>query len=90
MSFEKNVEQDNVVDGTVLAFETVPGEGAYVTVAGRGEAPTILAMDSTDLKVIAQAVLPRVDGCIAVTGDGDSGGLTQAGMERLPKILGLG
>ncbi|ORL01546.1 hypothetical protein [Prescottella equi] len=89
MSFEKIAEQDNVLDGTVLLFDVVPGEGAYLTVAGRGERPSIVAVDVTDLQTIAAQVLPRVDGRIPVKSDGDCQRVTAAGLERLPKVLGF-
>lgn len=89
MSFEKNAEQDNVLDGTVLLFEVVPGEGAYLTVAGRGGCPSIVAVDVTDLRTIADHVLPRVDGRIPITSEDDCQRVTAAGIQILPKVLGL-
>ncbi|MDI9900568.1 hypothetical protein QM716_11965 [Rhodococcus sp. IEGM 1409] len=89
--FEKNVHQKNVIDGTVLIFEVVPGKGAYVTVKGRdAKRPTIIAFDQTDLEVLAGAVLPRVDGRILVADKEDASRVTRAGVEVLPKLLDLG
>lgn len=89
MTFEKIAEQDNVLDGTVLLFEVVPGEGAYLTVAGRGEHPSIVAVDMTDLRTIADQVLPRVDGRITVKSDDDCQRVTAAGIQIRPKVLGF-
>lgn len=88
-TLEKNAEQDNVIDGTVLVFEALPDQGAYVTVAGRDGEVAIVVLDLTDLKVIANKVLPMVDGRIPVTSYEDSMRVTDAGVVGLTKMLGL-
>lgn len=54
MSFQKRVEQANVLDGTVLIIAEQPSAGAYVTVAGRGDQVYILAFDVEDLATLAR------------------------------------
>ena len=51
--FEEGVDQDNLIDGGPLAYETRPG-GAYVTVMDRQEDPIILALDLEDLECFAE------------------------------------
>lgn len=52
MSFEKIVEQSNVLDGSIYAIVTHP-EGAYVTIAGRGDRVHIIAFDLEDLQYLS-------------------------------------
>ncbi|MFC9764350.1 hypothetical protein [Rhodococcus jostii] len=54
MSFEKDIEQENVLDGTVYIVDERHGDGAYVTVAGRGGRHFILAFDLDDLEYLAE------------------------------------
>ncbi|MFC9765244.1 hypothetical protein [Rhodococcus jostii] len=54
MSFEKDIEQENVLDGTIYLIDERHGDGAYVTVAGRGGHPFILAFGLDDLEYLAE------------------------------------
>jgi hypothetical protein len=47
--------QPNLVDGSVYAYEIVPG-GAYVTVAGNGTTPLILSFDADDIASLRAVV----------------------------------
>lgn len=54
MSFEKIVDQENVLDGTALITQVHPGEGAYITILGRNEQVYIVAFDIEDLEILAE------------------------------------
>lgn len=51
---DKRADQENVLDGTVYVTESIPNEGAYITIAGRGDDIKIVAFDLEDLKLIAE------------------------------------
>ncbi|WP_458317157.1 hypothetical protein [Mycolicibacterium brisbanense] len=55
-AFRKDTEtQSNVLDGTVYCYEPIPGEGVYVTVAGRDGQVYIIAFDMKDLAYLHRA-----------------------------------
>lgn len=55
MSFTKCDDgQTNLLDGTIYLGEVHPGEGVYISVAGRDEQVYIVAFDLDDLKVLAE------------------------------------
>lgn len=77
-----------VLDGTIVAYQPVPQQGSYVTVADRDGTPTIVAFDLTDLAVLQRAMqeaLSAPDG----TDPDDLARITRAGMTLLPDVLGL-
>lgn len=51
---EKRADQENVLDGTIYVTQAIPNEGAYITIAGRGDDIKIVAFDLEDLKLIAE------------------------------------
>ncbi|MFT4088171.1 MAG: hypothetical protein QM658_13680 [Gordonia sp. (in: high G+C Gram-positive bacteria)] len=56
-TFTKNTRgvQHNVLDGTVYAYEPVPGDGVYATIAGRDGQVYIVALDFEDIAVLQHA-----------------------------------
>lgn len=59
---DKQVDQDNVYDGSIYIFQTYPGHGAYITCAGRDDNPIIVAFDMDDLECLANSVFKRATG----------------------------
>lgn len=54
--FSKETDlQENLLDGTVYCYEPVPGEGVYVTIAGRDDQVYIVAFDMADLGYLKRA-----------------------------------
>lgn len=54
--FSKETDlQENLLDGTVYCYEPIPGEGVYVTIAGRDDQVYIVAFDMTDLAHLIHA-----------------------------------
>lgn len=51
---DKRANQENVLDGTIYVTQAVPNEGAYITIAGRGDDIKIVVFDLEDLKLIAE------------------------------------
>lgn len=80
--------QGNLLEGTVVAYQPIPQSGAYVTVAGRAGAPTIIAFDLADLAAIRQAEEAARTAPADVDPD-ELARITKAGMTLLPEVLGL-
>lgn len=51
---DKRADQANVIDGTIYVTQAIPNEGAYITIAGRGDDIKIVAFDLEDLKLITE------------------------------------
>ncbi|BDD84876.1 hypothetical protein TPB0596_46390 [Tsukamurella pulmonis] len=75
-----------VLDGTIVAYQPIPQQGTYVTVAGRSGEPTIIAFDLADLAVLNRAAEASIEAAEGTDPD-DLARITQAGIVLLPEML---
>jgi len=86
-SLKDTAAQSNVLDGTIYAYDPVPGEGVHATIAGRDGQVYIVAFDFTDLAVLHRAATAADDGSCAGLEQIDRTRITPAGLPFLADLV---
>lgn len=79
-AFKDTAVQDNILDGTIFAYEMVPGEGVNATIAGRDGQVYIVQFDFTDLATLHRGAESAYDGSMEGLDQIDRTRITHAGL----------
>lgn len=86
-SIDKTGDQENLLDGTIYAYDPVPNAGVYATIAGRDGQVYIIAFDFEDLAHLHRAATTAFDGVGVDETAEDRTRITEAGLPAITEML---